>query len=441
MGTGSFNLQKNDGLMSENIKIKTTGKIVNGSDTGRRVSRSVGLQEVFDIVRKETPISRVRLAEMVSVSRAALSSIVSEYIQAGILEETGKEEAAEGRPPIRLCFKPDARVTVGVVQYDTELRATVIDLNGSPIKTIAIPFYPLQTDAMIGAIASLVEQVLAGLDRSRVLGVGVGVPGVVDVATGIFEKSVSKGWLQSGIPIRSILQERLNLPVYVVNRSRVAALGEQRSGNGRGFNNLVYLFMGDGVIAGIVINGELFLGAHSGAGEIGHVSIAPDGPLCNCGGLGCLEMYTSRNAILATARAMARENSASRLYQMVAGRLDLLEIDQVIEAAREGDSTTLRILNDVGTKIGYALSFLIMLYDPEVIILGGPFGSQAGDLLLGPVRREAQRRSPSRAFPQIEILPGALGTEAATIGAGVLALSMTPVDMILHGDVQPPPGE
>lgn len=412
--------------------VKTNQKIEPGKDTGRRVSRSVGLAEVFDIVRKESPISRVRLAELVSVSRAALSGIVSEFVQAQILEEIGKEEPSEGRPPIRLSFSPASRVAVGVVQYDTELRATVIDMNGRPIKSIEIPFYPVQTEAMIQAIADLTEKVLEGFDRSRVLGIGVGIPGVVDVSTGIFEKSVSKGWLKSGIPIRDILQQRLQMPVYVVNRSRVAALGEQRTGNGRGFNNVIYLFLGDGVIAGIVINGELFLGAHSGAGEIGHTSIVPDGPLCNCGGSGCLEMYTSRTAILAHARAMARANPDSELYEMVSGRVDLLEIENVIEAAREGDPTTLRIFEDVGTKIGYALSFLIMLYDPEAIIIGGPVGSQAGEFLLAPIKREAQRRSPSRSFAQIHILTGALGTEAATIGAGMLAISMTSIETILH---------
>jgi glucokinase len=411
---------------------KTNQRINAGKDTGRRVSRSVGLLEVFEIVRKETPISRVRLAELVSVSRAALSGIVNEYIQAGILEEIGKEETSEGRPAIRLSFSPASRVAVGVVQFDTELRATVIDMNGNPIKSIEIPYYPVQTEAMIDAIADLTEKVLEGFDRSIVLGVGVGVPGVIDVETGIFEKSVSKGWLQSGIPIRQILQERLHMPVVVVNRSRVAALGEQRSGNGRGYNNMVYLFLGDGVIAGVIINGELFQGAHSVAGEIGHTSIDPNGPLCNCGGSGCLEMYTSRSAILANARAMARENPESRLYEMVNGRLDLLDFEQVIVAAREGDPITLKIFNDVGTKIGYALSFSIMLYDPEAIIIGGPIGSEAGDLLLGAIKREAQRRSPSRAFSQITIGTAALGTEAATIGAGMLAMSMTPIETILH---------
>ena len=350
-----------------------------------------------------------------------------------ILEEIGKEEATEGRPAIRLSFRPASRVAVGVVQFDNELRATVIDLNGTPIKSIEIPFYPYQTEAMINGIVELVEKVLEGFERTKVLGIGVGVPGVVNIQTGIFEKSVSKGWLQSGIPIRSILQDRLGMPVYVVNRSRVAALGEQRNGNGKGSNNLIYLFLGEGVVAGIVSQGELFLGSHSGAGEVGHTSIMPDGQLCNCGNRGCLEMYTSKSAILGTARALARENTQSRLYEMVSGRLDLLDIDNVIQAAREGDPTTLRILNDVGTKIGYALSFLIMLYDPEVIIIGGPFGSQAGDLILAPITREAQRRSPSRSFAQIKILTGALGTEAATIGAGVLALSMTPVEDILSG--------
>jgi glucokinase len=221
--------------------------------------------------------------------------------------------------------------------------------------------------------------------------------------------------------------------VYVANRSRVAALGENLAGVGRNVANLIYFVLDQGIVAGIVINGQLYLGSGSAAGEIGHVSIEPDGPLCRCGNRGCLQMYASEEAILARARAVAREQVSSLLWKNTDGRVERLTAELVFAAARQGDASALAVINEVGTKVGFAISTLINLFDPEMVVLGGAIGTQAGDLLLKAATREAQVRALPRAFQKTRIVTGTLGSNAAAIGAAVLAIKNTPISMIFDG--------
>ncbi len=406
--------------------------IMENSNGSKRVSRSAGLQEIFEIIRTRPPVSRINLAKMVSVSRATMSGIVSELIEAGILEETGAEASTGGRPPMQLSYHPESRVAVGVVQFDTQLRATVTDLEGNPLSTLEMPFYAFNPDSMMRAIVDIVNVALANWPRELVIGVGVGVPGLVDFYSGVLESFASKGWLDVRIKIQDYLRQELNLPIYVVNRSRVAALGEHRAGVGKGTRNLIYLFIGQGIVAGIILDGRLFFGSRYSGGEIGHVPVVPDGPLCKCGNRGCLEVYANEAAILASARSMAKAATGSSLYQGLGGRLELMTLDYILQAVRQDDPVALRVFEEAGTKIGYAVSTLINLFDPEMVILGGPIGSGAGDALLKPVIKEAQLRTIPRSFANAKIVTGALGTEAATIGAAVLAITQTPIEAVIN---------
>jgi glucokinase-like ROK family protein len=398
----------------------------------KRVSRSAGLKEIYEVIRTRSPVSRNNLAKMISVSRATMSGIVSELIEAGILEETGAEASTGGRPPVKLSYHPESRLAVGVVQFDTQLRATVTDLEGKPLSTLEMPFYAFNPDSMMRAIVDIVNRALATVPREPVIGVGVGVPGLVDFYSGVLESYASKGWLDVRVKIRDYLQQELNFPAYVINRSRVAALGEHRAGVGKGARDLIYLFIGQGIVAGIILDGKLFFGSRSSAGEIGHVAVVPDGPLCKCGNRGCLEVYANEAAILASARALAKADNGSILYQGLGGRLELMTLDHILQAAQQNDHAAVKVFEEAGSKIGYAVSTLINLFEPEVVILGGPIGSGAGDVLLKPVIKEAQLRTIPRSFANTRIVTGALGTEAATIGAAVLAITQTPIEAVIN---------
>jgi len=367
---------------------------------------------------------------MVSVSRATVSGIVSELLEAGVLEEVGEGMSTGGRPPIKLRYRPDSRMVVGVVLFDNQIQAALTDMEGNPLNYLEIPIYQTTPESMLCSMKEAALQILEGVPRDRVLGVGVGTPGLVDFETGVIEISVSKGWLKGGIRVQELLERELELPVYVANRSRVAALGEYQVGVGHGISNLIYLFLGQGIVAGVVIDGQLYLGSGSGSGEIGHVSVAPEGPLCDCGNRGCLECYATEAAILAHARSIARENVDSLLQEAVDGHLERLTMVQVIQAARQDDPSALAVLTDAGTKVGFAVSILIDLFDPEMVIIGGPIGSNAGEFLLPPVIREAQLRTLPRSLRKTRIVVGELGTKAVAIGAAVLAINHTPVDAV-----------
>jgi glucokinase-like ROK family protein len=369
---------------------------------------------------------------MVSVSRATVSGIVSELIGAGLLEEVGEGESTGGRRPIQLQYQPESRLAVGVVLFDNQAQAVVTDMEGNPLNYDEFPLDGVTPDLMLVSMKKAVEHMLEEVPRDRVLGVGVGVPGIVDFETGVLELCVSKGWFAGGIKVREFLEAELALPIYVANRSRVAALGEYQVGVGRGVSNLVYLFLGQGIAVGIVIDGQLYFGSGSSSGEIGHVSIVPDGPLCNCGNHGCLEVYAAEAAIVAQARALAKENPNSLVYQAVRGQLEQLTIEHVIQTAREGDLGALEILSEVGTKVGFAVSTLIDLFNPEMVVLGGPIGCKSGELLRQPIVEEARRRTLARPFKMAKIVSGALGTKAVAIGAAVLAINHTPVDLIIR---------
>ena len=394
--------------------------------------RNLSRSEVFDAIRCEALISRSRLADSVSVSRATVSGIVADLLANGLLDEEGVGESTGGRRPIRLRYRPERRKVVGVVLFNDQIQAVLTDLEGSPLHDLEVHLPGNCPESMLVAMKEATEKILVGVSRREVLGIGVGVPGVVDFETGVIEISVGMGWLEGGIQVRSYLEEALGLPVYVANRSRVAALGEHRAGIGQNVTNLIYVFLGQGIAAGIVIDRNLYLGSGSCAGEIGHVSVDPDGPLCKCGNRGCLEVFASEDGILTQARARARKDDASILRRMLNGCLDKLTIDRLMLAARQGDPLAVSVLDEAGAKIGLAVATLINLFNPQLLVLGGPIGAKAGEFLLKPVIRVAQIRSLPRSFHATEIVTGTLGTKAIAIGAAVLAIKNTSIEYIFE---------
>ena len=395
-------------------------------------SRDLHRLEVFNTIHREKLVSRSGLARLVSTSRPTVSMIISEMLRLGLLEEVGEGVSTGGRKPLLLKYNPKSRKAIGVVFFDDHVQAAVTDLDGSVLQVSGETIHGSSPEAMLEAMTAAVNSIREEIPRNEILGVGAGVPGLVEFNTGVIEISVSQGWLKTGINVKQYLEKKLDLPVYVANRSRVAALGELVSGIGKNINNLIYLYLGQGISAGIVIDGQLFFGSYSGSGEIGHVSVEPDGPLCDCGNHGCLEIFASEAGILATARAIAREHSETALQNMVDGHLELLNIGHLKAAGIEGDPSALIVFKQVGVKIGLAVSNLINLFDPEMIVIGGPIGSELGELLLKPIRHEVKLRSLSRSIRRTQIAAGTLGIKAATVGAAALVVRQTPIEIVFE---------
>jgi len=243
--------------------------------------------------------------------------------------------------------------------------------------------------------------------------VGVTVPGMVDTRTGTVAFAPNLGW--NDVPIRALLQQALELPVVVHNVTNSGALAEGRVGAAKGARSYVWVYVGSGVGAGIVIDGQLFSGTKGFSGEIGHCPIVDDGPLCSCGLRGCLETLASGKAIERIASEAARGSEPTRLSAYHAP----FDAAVVLEAARAGDAVAQRILRDVGQHLGVGLSYLINVLDPELVVLGGRV-MEAADFILDGARASVARHTLRGS--KVEVVASTLGDRAGLIGSVLSAM-------------------
>ena len=363
-----------------------------------------------------------------------MSGIVEELVDVGILVHGDPVGTTGGRPARTVRLDPLARLALGMTLLDESLHVALTDLEGHPLRSLEIPMTATTADAMLNCMQTAADEILTAVDRRLVLGVGAGSPGIVNLDTGVIEISTSHHWLTGEIRLKDRLEEALGLPVYVANRSRVAAIGELAVGVGRGFSHLSYLFLGRGIAAANISDGRLFSGSSHGAGEIGHVSLVPDGPLCGCGNHGCLDVYASRDALLARARAAARSSRGTLLQLAVDDHLERLTLDHLLDAARQNDPAARRVMDEAGAKIGTAVGILINLFNPEMVVIGGPTGCAAGDLLLEPVCREARLRTAPTLLARTRIVAGTPDLLVQAIGAAMLAIDLAPVECFFDGN-------
>lgn len=378
--------------------------------------REVNTQTVLDILRRHRQTTRTELLHLSGLSKATVSVIVADLIERGFATETGKIQQGRGRSRIALEFNPLSRTVVGVQIEDARCHLVLTDLYGQQYQHTSEPLHGTDQDIVLASVVRGFEEI-QGLAASPVIGLGVGAPGHVDREGRRIRVAVSHNWRD--LPIADILEDRLRVPVVVANRAKVAALAEI----GPDTTDLVYIFLGRGVVAGIVVDGQLVFGRDGGAGDIGHVTVQPDGDLCGCGSRGCLHTVAGEVAILARARARAREvGKASLLHTLCDGHLNSLTLPMLAHAAHDNDSAAVSTLDDVGSCLGIVVGNLVNTLNPEAVVIGGP-GAQLGEPLLAPIRREIRRRALSEACEKLEVTKARDNTESAAVGAATLWLN------------------
>ena len=315
--------------------------------------------------------------------------------------------------------------------HSTGSPAVGIDLGGTNIKTalisregriLARDLRP--TGAQDGAeavVRHMVEGVEAtaaqgGVALKDLAGVGVGVPAVIS-RQGVAVLAPNLHWRD--FPVRAALQDHLPAPVRVDNDASVAALAEARVGSGAGCASLFFITIGTGIGGGIVFDGRLYHGASFDPGEIGHVCILPDGPLCGCGQKGCLEALSSGTAMVRDARAALAGGRRSKALDLAEGRAERVTPEVICHAAQEGDGMARDIVRSAAEYLGIAVSNVIHLLSPEVIAIGGGI-SEAGPILLDPLIETARRRTLPGMFAHTRVVQAQLRNDAGAIGAGLL---------------------
>lgn len=305
---------------------------------------------------------------------------------------------------------------IGVDLGGTRLRAVRIDTAGhvSLHRSVATAATG-GPEEVISQIESLVKQVIGTASRAEILGIGVGSPGPLDPFEGVvLHAPTLQGWVN--VPLRAILQERTGLPVIINNDANAAALGEWYFGSGQGCQDFVYVTVSTGIGGGIIANGQLLLGRKGMAGEVGHMQIQPDGPVCSCGNTGCWESLASGTALARFAAQALQRESRSLLHDRATS--EPLTGEHVVAAAAQGDEVAQALLRREGEFLGMGLVNLLHLFSPERITLGG--GVAQGMVWLEPhIRRIiAARAMPS--YRDVPIQYAQLGDQAGVIGAATL---------------------
>jgi len=275
---------------------------------------------------------------------------------------------------------------------------------------------------VIQAIVDSSHRVLkqAGIAISELIAIGVGAPGLSNPETGILFTSPNlPGW--RNVPLRDIMQERLGKKTFVINDANAAALGEFCFGAAHGARNFIYVTFSTGIGGGIVIEGKIYTGAIGAAGEVGHMTIDDEGPICNCGSRGCWETVASGTALAKEARRKIKEGVRTSILEYAEGDVEKVTAPVIHSAAKQGDRLAKELIARTGYYVGVGLANLINIFNPELIVIGGGL-SNIGDMLLEPAFKVAGERAYKEAFQAVHFASAELGRNSGVLGAATYAL-------------------
>lgn len=353
-------------------------------------------------------ISRADVARITKLTPTTVSDLVELLLSDGLVSEVGYGVSIGGKPPTLISVPSDARYAIGIDLADNGIHGSLINLRGEVNYSACIPGN-LTGEEALHQIQSLIDELISQVDRRKLLGIGLGSPGVVSAQEGIVRRAVKYQWEE--IPLRTILQEKFQVPVLIANDSQAAALAEYIYGVDPNEKNLVLLKVGEGISAGLIIDGKIFFGDGNGAGEVGHICVEPSGLLCRCGHIGCLETVASERALI----QMTRE-----LFPNTNGLTNEALLQMLVQAFHAGNPESKRMIERTGDYLGLAVANVIGLLNIHKIVLAGPIATLLGEALTPVIVRSMEEKALDALSQQTQIILSNLGTEIVQIGAAAL---------------------
>ena len=364
-------------------------------------------------------ISRADLARATELTRTTVSSIVSELIKDGLVQETGLGVSDGGKPPVILQIDNHGRHLIGIDLGSNHLMGGVTDMRGNILYRCELPMQDQDGEAAVALVIELVGMLLASTDQP-ILGIGIGTPGLIDAPRGIIRQAVNLQWRD--LPLGDLLTRRYQLPCYLSNDSHAAAVGEYIFGqHPKDVRHQVVIKAGRGISAGIILDGQLYVGESSFAGEIGHVTMLENGEQCACGNTGCLETLVSTRVLVRTARELSWNNPNSPIHRF-ASSPEAINTDMVYLAYSAGDPDLQRKALEMAGCLGIAIANLVGLLNVESILIGGSL-SQLGEPFLQAIRQEYGKRINPMLQNRTRIEMCSLGKDIVIKGAAALLLT------------------
>jgi len=359
---------------------------------------------------------------MTGLHPSTITRIVAALIDDGLLQESGEGHTELGRKPIVLRLVDDAVHVIALAVEAGSVSGVLINLGAQILKRIDVPFAPGTDHDTIREQVFLVTDGLLEYARERdisVAGIGVAMHGIVDSSRGISVFAPAIGW--RNVPLASMIEEHCGLPVLMENNAKAMVLGEYWFGNGQGVRDLLAVKVGQSIGSGIILNGDLLVGADHSSGEIGHTTVVSDGARCKCGNYGCLETVASTEAVLKKWRVILKRENGTGLLGQQAIDPDELTYDDLFEAVLADDQLARQLWEEAAAFLGVALANTINILNPAKVLIGGDILPIVA-YLLPRIREIVVSRVFDTVKPSLEIEPVGLGVNAVLVGAATLVL-------------------
>jgi len=375
---------------------------------------------ILKTIRHHGPISRSEIAKRNKISPTTVSTAVRKLLQQGLVCEASLGESSGGRKPILLQFSPESRFIIGVALTTSSIKIAEMDLEAKVHKQKIFPIYNLTGELVIDYFLKSIGQFLEEYsDLKRCLGISIVSPGIIDVEKGIiYENTKLK---LKDIPLKEMVEKKFRLRTWLENDANAIALAEKQFGAYRKFKNLVYITIGDGVGAGIIVNGSIFRGSNGGTGEFGHTSIDRNGIYCDCGNRGCLENYVSWPAIYSKLSSLVTQGKHTIVLELAKGDIEKVTPNIFINALEKDDQLAKEIMEEVAKYLTTGVVNLVNLLNPDVIIFGGKVAYN-NRFLLSRLKEMVFEQALPILTNQLKICPTSLGEDFRVIAAATIPL-------------------
>ena len=377
---------------------------------------------ILEVIRKNGPISRTDISKITELNIVTVSNYVNHYIKKGLVMEGELDESTGGRKPVLVELNAKAGYIVGVGLNMLSIVGVLVDLEINVIAELKRERPPENSEAVIERMVDMAAEIIekAEIDREKIVGVGVGVPGIIDERgrTIRWPQSLGEKDISVCLSIKDTFEKRLNIPTFVENDANAAVLGEKWLGLDRDVRHMLYMFSGVG--CGILVNGEIYRGATGAAGELGINSVKTTREYSQqiATQLGRWEMDIG---MVLRARQAMEKGEKSVLKDFTGGDFSRLNFKEIVRAVKERDALALKIVEQAGNDLGKKIAFLVNLLNPEIVVIGGGI-EDCGAPLLDAVKAAIKEWSVEEASTQVKIIPSAFGENAVALGVvGIVA--------------------
>jgi predicted NBD/HSP70 family sugar kinase len=381
--------------------------------------RNGNLQMLLTEIWQSAPISRTELVKRTGMAPSTITRLVNTLCEMQLIEEAGKEGKKRGRRAVMIIPNPNAGFVIGIDLDGSFLYAAVFDSANHQEFKLAEPYIDFDVLPFVDQVVNIIKKALAlpFTQNRKFLGIGVSVPGIVNIDTGMIEDSFN---LQlHNFPIRQILADAFHKPVYIEHDASAAAIAEQYYGAGRGERNFIYVLVSQGIGSGVILDGKIYRGQSGRLGQLGHVIIDPEGQLCVCGQYGCLEAVASVPILLANAKKVFLLRNKDDASQLAQDDLEGLTIQILAEKSKEGNLGAERIFSRAADHIAHAISIYATLFDIHLIILGGELPN-VGDVFFNPLQESLKKFLTTH--KKVKVIPDEIKADANLRGVSLLTI-------------------